>query len=218
MPRPAGGANLADNGEDDVLGGAARRQLTVHPHQHVFGRFLQQGLGGQHVLNFRGADPKRQRAHRAVRGRVGVAAHDRHARQREPLFRADDMDDALAGIRHGNVGHAKIRDIPHQRVHLQPALRLGDAMRPVLGRDVVVGHGDGGIGAANPAAGQTQTFKRLRRSHLMDEMPVNIKHARAIPHAVHHMGIPNLVEQSPCGHGPSPELSKARGRCPLDPR
>src|SRR5690606_39818392 len=37
----AGGADLADDGEDDILRGDARRQLAVDPHQHVLGLLLE---------------------------------------------------------------------------------------------------------------------------------------------------------------------------------
>jgi hypothetical protein len=44
------------------------------------GGSLVQRLRGHHVLDLGGADAERERAERAVRGRVGVAAHDGHAR------------------------------------------------------------------------------------------------------------------------------------------
>ena len=43
--------------------------------------FCHQGLRGQHMLDFRGADAVRQTAQRAVGGGVAVAAHHGHARQ-----------------------------------------------------------------------------------------------------------------------------------------
>ena len=95
----AGGADLADDGEDDVLGGDACRQLAVDAHQHVLGLALDQRLRGQHMLDLGGADAVRQRAEGAVRRGVAVAADDGHARQREALLRADDVDDALADDR-----------------------------------------------------------------------------------------------------------------------
>ena len=58
-------------------------------------RALQQALRGQHVLHFAGADAERQRAERAVRGGVAVAADHRHAGLREALLRSDDVHDAL---------------------------------------------------------------------------------------------------------------------------
>jgi hypothetical protein len=72
------------------------RQAAVDTHQHVLGLLLDQRLGGEHMLDFGGADAVRQRAERAMRRGVAVAADDGHARQREALLGADDVDDALA--------------------------------------------------------------------------------------------------------------------------
>ena len=56
---------------------------------------LDQALGRQHVLDLAGADPERERAERAVGGRVRVAADDRHPRLGDPQLRADHVDDPL---------------------------------------------------------------------------------------------------------------------------
>ena len=58
-------------------------------------RLHRQALRGEHVAHLRGADAERDRAERAVRGGVAVAAGDRHARLREAQLRPDDVDDAL---------------------------------------------------------------------------------------------------------------------------
>jgi hypothetical protein len=77
----AGGADAADDGQHDVLGGDAEGQLALDAHQHVLGLLGQQRLRGHDVLDLAGADAVRQRAERAVRGGVRVAADHRHAGQ-----------------------------------------------------------------------------------------------------------------------------------------
>ncbi len=67
MAGAAGRADLADDGEDDVLGGDAGRQLAVDTHQHVLGLLLDQRLRGEHMLDLGRADAMRQRAERAMR-------------------------------------------------------------------------------------------------------------------------------------------------------
>ncbi len=62
------------------------------------GFFCVQCLRGQHVLDLRRADAPRQRAERAERGRVAVAAHQRTAGKRDPELGGDDVHDALARI------------------------------------------------------------------------------------------------------------------------
>ena len=59
---------------------------------------LQQGLGGQHMFDFAGADAKGQRAESAVRGRVAVAADDGHARLGAAKLRPNDMHDPLFAV------------------------------------------------------------------------------------------------------------------------
>jgi hypothetical protein len=92
----AGGADLANDGQHDILGRDTGGGLAVDPHQHVLRLLGEQGLGGEHVFDLAGADPMGQGAECAVGGGVGVAADHRHAGQRGAALRADDMHDALA--------------------------------------------------------------------------------------------------------------------------
>ena len=96
MAGAAGGADLADDGEDDVLGGDAVGQLAVDAHPHVLRLVLDQRLGGQHMLDLGRADAVRQRAEGAMRRGMAVAADDGRAGQGEALLGPDHMDDALA--------------------------------------------------------------------------------------------------------------------------
>ena len=117
-----------------------------------FGRRLGQRLRGQHVLDLAGADAEGQRPERAVRGGVAVAADDRHARQRAALLGADDVDDALPGIAHREVGDAELGRVLPQHLDLAGRDRVGDRLVDVGGRDVVVLGGDGQLGAAHARA------------------------------------------------------------------
>ena len=95
---------------------------------HVLGRLLEQRLGGQHVLDLGGADAEGQRAERAVRRGVAVAADDGHAGQGEALLGADHVDDALADVVHVEVGHAELGDVLLQRLDLDARFLVGDAL------------------------------------------------------------------------------------------
>jgi hypothetical protein len=119
----AGGADLADDGEDDVLRGDAFGKLAVDAERACSSPFLDQRLRGEHVLDFGGADAVRQRAERAVRRGVAVAADDRHAGQREALLRADDVDDALALVVLVVILDAELLALLRERLDL---LRLRD--------------------------------------------------------------------------------------------
>jgi hypothetical protein len=191
----AGGAELADDGQDHVLGRDAERQAAFDQHAHVLGRLLDQRLGGEHVLDLRGADAEGQRAERAVRRGVAVAADDGHARQGQALLRADHVHDAAAGVVHVEIGHAEIGDVLLERLDLDARFLIHAALADRRGRRVVVGDGDGGVGPAHGAAGHAQAFEGLRAGHLVDEVTVDVDHAGAVVLAMDDVVVPDLLEQ-----------------------
>ena len=71
-------------------------QRALEAHLERLRLALQQALRREHVLDLARADAERERAERAVRRGVAVAAHDGHARLREPELGADHVDDARA--------------------------------------------------------------------------------------------------------------------------
>ncbi len=189
----ARGADLADDGQHDVLGRAAARQLALDLDQHVLRLLAQQRLRGQHVLDLGSADAVRQRAEGAVRARVRVAADHRHAGQRRALLRSDHVHDALA-----MVGHLELRDavgvaVGVQRVDLQLRDRVGDAVAAVGGRHIVVRHRQVRADAPHRPLGQLQPFERLRAGHLVQQVPVDIEQRGAVFLDVHGMVVPEFV-------------------------
>ena len=194
MPGAPGGADGADDGEDQVLGADAEGKIAVDRDAHVPGRLLHQGLGGQHVLHFRGADAERQRPEGAVGGGVGIAADDGQAGQGEALLRADDVDDALALVGHGEIGDIEVGAVLVQGLHLDPRFGVLDAGRAVGRGYVVVGHGQGGVGPSHRAPGGPQALEGLRAGHLVHQVAVDIEQAGAVVLHVHQVAFPNLVE------------------------
>ena len=112
---------------------------------------LRQRLGGEHVLDLAGADAERDRAERAVRRRVGVAAHDRHARLGEAELRADDVHDALVEVAHRVQADAELLALRAQRLDLRARDRVGDRLVEVGRRDVVVLGGERQVGTTHRA-------------------------------------------------------------------
>ena len=84
----------------------------------VDGARLGQRLRREHVLDLARADADGQRAERAVRGRVAVAAHDRHPRLREPLLGTDHVHDALARLAHRVQPDAELLAVVREHLHL----------------------------------------------------------------------------------------------------
>ena len=73
-------------------GGSSPANSTQHRPRPALGQRLRR----EHVLDLGRADPERERAEGAVRGRVAVAADDRHARLRQAELGPDHVDDPLA--------------------------------------------------------------------------------------------------------------------------
>ena len=156
---------------------------------------LRQRLGGQHVLDLARADAEGQRAERAVRGRVAVAADDRHARQRASLLGPDDVDDALAGVAHRVQRDPELRGVLAQHLDLAGRDRIGDRLVDVRRRHVVVLGGDGELGSADVPSGQAQPVERLRAGDLVDEVEVDVEQVRLAGRRAHDVAVPDLLRQ-----------------------
>ena len=56
MAGTAGGSQMTDDGQHNILGADSRLHLAINPDQHILHFFLNQTLGGQHMLHLRGAN------------------------------------------------------------------------------------------------------------------------------------------------------------------
>ena len=137
----------------------------------------------------------RQRAERAMRGGMAVAADDGGAGQRKALLGADDVDDALALVELVEIFDAEFPGVLRQRRDLLDAFGIGIGLGAVGGRDVVIDDGQRLLGRAHLAAGGAQALEGLRRGHLVDEMAVDIEQAGAVIGLVNQMVVPDLVVQ-----------------------
>jgi hypothetical protein len=84
--------------QDQVLGIDTRRQPPLEADAHAARLAYCQCLGGQRVLALGGADTPGQCAQATEGAGVAVRADQRHAGQRDALFRRDHMHDALPVI------------------------------------------------------------------------------------------------------------------------
>src|SRR5262249_32137828 len=134
----AGSTDLADDGENDVFGGHARRQLAVDDRAHILRFGGDQRLRRQNVLDFGRADAVGERAKSAIGGGMAVAADQRHARQREALLRADDVDDALALVEFVVIFKVEEFRVLGEIGYLRRALWVGVGQLAVSGRHVVI--------------------------------------------------------------------------------
>ena len=149
-------------------------ERAVHVHLEGLRLALQQALRGQHVLHFAGADAERQRAERAVRGRVAVAADHRHAGLRESQFRADHVHDALLArcARRGSGCRTRVQLVSSCASCLAAIWSTMGSERSD-GGNAVVGGGDGQIGPPHLEAALAQALEGLRRRHFVHQVQVD---------------------------------------------
>ena len=95
---------------------------------------LDQRLRRQHMLDLGGADAEGERAERAMRRGVAVAAHQRDARQGEALLRADDVADALAPVALAVIFEPEQRGVLREVGDLRGALGIRARRGPMSPR------------------------------------------------------------------------------------
>ena len=96
----------------------------------------------------------------------------------------------------------KSRGVLGQRLDLDAAFLVVDAVRAVGRRHVVVDDGERLLGRADLAAGHAQAFEGLRARHLVDEMAVDVEQAGAVGLPVDDVVVEDLVVQGlGCGVG-----------------
>ncbi len=156
---------------------------------------LQQGLGGEHMLDLGGADPDRQRAECAVGRGVRVAAHDRHARLCQSQLGTDDVDDSLVRRADAVQRDPELVAVLLEAADLRERDLVGEGKRAISRRDRVI-HGRQGLARAPHAeAAVAEAVERLGARHLVDQVQVDAEHVgRAIGPGRDEMVVPDLVD------------------------
>ena len=140
----------------------------------ICGRALvRQRLRGEHLLDLARPDAEGERAERAVRRGVRVAADDRHAGLRDAELGADHVHDPLPAMAAAVQADAEVLAVPVERLELLARHVIVDRPRQLPGRHVVVGRGEGAIGATHPPVREAEPLERLRARHLVHEVQVD---------------------------------------------
>ena len=203
---------LRDQAEDQVLRADAAPGLPGERHAQRVRALLRQRLRGQHVLDLARADAERERAERAVRRGVRVAADDRHAGLRDAQLGPDDVHDALAPVAHPVVRDAELLHVARERVELLARDVVLDRAREVPRRHVVVGRRDRAIGPPHRAAGEPQPLERLRARDLVDEVQVDVEQV-----APERVVVPDLLVCGACHGGSLARRCCSTGRLRTSP-
>jgi len=192
--RAAANADLRDQGENDVLSRDAGRQLAVHMHLEGFRLALQQALRGQHLFHFAGADAESQRAKRAVRCRMAIAADYRHAGLRESEFGSDYVYDALPVRMDAEAAYAELGTVGFELFELLTRNRIDDRQRAVRGRNAVIRGGNGEIGTAHLEAALAQALEGLGRRHLVYQVEIDVEQCGRAGALVNYVVVPEFFD------------------------
>ena len=138
--------------EDHVLRVDARRELPGHRDAPHLQRLQRQALRREHVAHLRGADAEGDRAERAVRRGVAVAARDRHARLRQAELGADHVHDALALAAEAEERDAVLAAVALERRHHLLGQRVEERPRAGRGRHDVIDGREGALGERDARA------------------------------------------------------------------
>ena len=127
--------------------------------------------------------------------RVGVAADDGHARQRESLFGAYDVDDAIVARVHGKMRQMEVAGVACQCFHLTGRDWVLDGLVLVVRGRVMVRHTENLLRTETLNAALTEAFESLWRGDLMAVEAVNIELGGTVGDVLDDVGIPYLVEE-----------------------
>ncbi len=189
---------MADQRQDQVLGGDAGGQPALELHPHGFGPALDQRLRRQHMGQLARTDAEGQRAEPAMRAGMAVAAHDHATGQAEAEFRPDDMDDALAGlvdIEHLDAAGGGFD--PQRRQQLLPDLdRAGAAMR---GRDRMVRGRESQFGVMNPEVAALEVEQAARAAEIVQQMAIDMEQIGVVADMGDDMLVPDLGQHRTAG-------------------
>src|SRR5262249_38008428 len=192
-------AKPSDDLEDDVLGVDAGRQLTADGDPTQLKRIQREALGGEHVADLRRANSERPGTECAVRGRVAVAAGDRHARLRQSELGTDDVDDALRSAREIEQPHARIAAVALERAEHVLRHRVEERPRLIFRRDDVIDGCDLAVRETNPPPARFQHVEGLRARDFVDEMKAAEPLGRPVGQLANGVGVPDFLEEG-CGH------------------
>ena len=168
-------ADLPEQRKRDILRRHISRSHAIDANSHDARPRLPQRLRREHLRNLGGSDAERQRAKRAVRRGVTIAADNSQTGKGDSKFRPRDVDDALTLI-----GHVEERKIIGFRVGVEELDRLPDIGRGDIieraprCRNIVIGKSKGEFRARDCKTAFADLLEGVERA-FMEQMPVDIQ-------------------------------------------
>ena len=193
MARAAAGADLGDHGEDHILSGNARRQPSIKVHTEIFRFALEQALRREHHLDFAGADPMREGAERAVRGRVAISTNERPAGLRQAKLGTNHVDDSLLRAAEVVQRYAKLGAIRRKHPNLLRRHLIETGQRAARRRNRVIHRSECFVGAAHFQAAFSQSRECLGSCDFVNEVNVDIENGGSVRLGHDDVRVPDFV-------------------------
>ena len=127
------------------------------------------------MLDFTRANAKCERAESTVSARVTITTNDRRAWLRQAKLWSNYVNDSLFGRENVEQLDSKLFAVLTQSFDLIRGHRIGNRQAAIRGWNVVIDGAESEIRASHFATGLTQSVKRLRRRHLVDEMEIDVE-------------------------------------------
>src|SRR5579885_3018989 len=106
---------------------------------------------------------------------MAVAADDGQAGLREAEFRADYVHDSLLARAEVEQGDTELAAVLAHHVDLQARIGIGDRLKLIDRRDIVIEGCKRAAQLADLAARVAQRLERLRRSDFVDQVEIDIE-------------------------------------------
>ncbi len=196
MPHGPARRDLADDRQNQVLGGGSGGDRIDHLDLHGLGPAAPEALHRQHVRDLGGADTESVGAQRPVGGGVGVRARNHQTGLGDPLLRPHDVEDALADVAHAEQFDVVVARIPLDDLHHVADFRVRDGVEParaVGGRHVVIRKGEGLARVAHRPALAPDLVEGVE-GVLLQQQAVDVDQALAVLALGDDMLLPDLVE------------------------
>src|SRR5699024_3143631 len=149
-------------------------QVSINFNLHRFRLILQDTLGSQYLFYLRCTNAKGNGSKCTVRGGMAIAAYNGLARNGNPQFGTNDMNNALVRMAEPIQFYSKIGTVLSKCFHLSAAEYLRDRKMLIFGGYIMIGRGVRFFGSEYGDISVPQPVKGLRTRYFMNEMSIDI--------------------------------------------
>ena len=148
------------------------------------------------MFHLAGSDAECESTEGSMRAGVGVAAHDGHARLRQPHLGTNNVHDALLDVPERIQRDTELCAVLSQCFDLRARDWIGDRLVHIDSGNVVIFRGHREIRTTHRSAGSSKTVEGLRAGHLVHQMQVDVQQIRLTVGRPDDVVVPHLLGQS----------------------